>query len=166
MKARLLINPLKQELTFSCWACCTRMLLTYYKAEIFGTDKQLINAAGMDDAKYEDVGKSLEHFKVYNGQDDTKNIPTLEEILEQINKTRALIACVTEKQYSFKQNPKKGHYVVICGADDRGKLIQVIDPADGKARWIPYSETVYPMSSGGTMFWASTYYTKRPEDTE
>lgn len=162
MQTKLLISPEKQAFDKSCWACCTRMIYNFYaKSAVYDSDQKLATKVGLTVSDFQNVQAALEGIGIYDGQDDTANLPSMADIKEAVyTNGQALIHCLSTKKVSFSDDVSEGHYVVIAGFDDRNDKLYIIDPATGVGQWVDYGGDQCVLSY--SMYWGSTYYTSKP----
>lgn len=151
----------------SCWACCTRLVLNYYqKVDVYKTDTELANALKLKVNDLQDIRKVLEQTNMFNGLDDTDNIPPIADIKKQLNTGRPLIICISGKAIKPGGDCIGGHYVILMGLDESANKITIIDPADEKGnkskQVIPYDPKIYKASYNPKLYWGVPYYTKPP----
>lgn len=166
----------RQQYANSCWACCTRVVNAYYDATLalgnrmnFGNDRALSDHLGFHHNQMRNVQNALDHadIKLYSGQDDSSNIPTLQEIRDAVVRDQQpLIVCVTQRQVAPGVNivaADLGHYVVIVGVT-RGGDLRVMDPdqMNNALVTVPYHLTEYGHRPHGypVRYWGATYYTE------
>lgn len=155
-----------QQYVNSCWAACGRLVFNAYQGQtIYATDSDFAQALGLDPKKIQNLRTVLEKANLFNGIDDTDNIPPFPTVKAQIDKGRPLIICISVNIIQPGGDCIGGHYVIVYGYDGRANTINVIDPANVPSnpgpQVIPYSPLSYP-APYGQMYWGVPYYTKPP----
>lgn len=156
-----------QQYTNSCWACCARLVLNYYqKGDVYKTDTELAKDLNLNVKEIQDIRLVLEKTKMFNGLDDTDNIPPPDVLKKQIGDGRPLIICVSAKQIKPGGNCMSGHYVIVSGFNEHTNKITVIDPANEAGnkseQTIAYNSKIYKASYNPKLYWGVPYYTKSP----
>lgn len=166
MAKELNVKTAGQATKNSCWACCARLVANYYVGhDVYATDVSFATTVKRDASVVQDIQPVLKAAGILFGQDDANPFPTAAEVIKEIDAGRPLIACITTNLASVQaRNVAAGHYVIITGYEGNAQkcLIQVMDPAQNKKDWVPYSGTnfISPNYLGTLVYWGVTYYTK------
>ena len=155
-----------QEFSESCWAACGRLVMNAYQGqEIFPTDTAFASALGLQPDVIQDMRVVLTGSNMFNGIDDTDNIPPFETIQAQIDQGRPLIICISADEIPPGSDCMGGHYVIVYGYDSDDESITVIDPAEVDENTGPqvlaYDSEIYA-SPYGDLYWGVPYYTRAP----
>lgn len=117
----------------------------------------------------QDMRDVLTRSNMFNGIDDTANIPPFATVKAQIQNGRPLIICISGTPVAPGGDCIGGHYVIVYGFDESGGTlkISVVDPADDVlnvgGQVLAYHATTYqPNYTSTAYYWGVPYYTKPP----
>lgn len=155
------ISGKKQAYEKSCWAACIRMVLAYDKL-IVTSDDTLATKCGVNVNECQDAAVMMTICNIYDSTDDEAIVPSFDEIVEEIDKGRPIIQCVSEHRVLPGASTTDGHYILIIGYDSENNKIVIVDPADGEIQYCNYQETkIHLTAYGGERYFAQPYYTKK-----
>jgi hypothetical protein len=169
MQKVLNVTAIRQAAPNSCWAACVQMVLRHDdpngKARHLMTQNSLAKSVNLPLDLCADVAAVMKHFNIWGGTDDTAQVPTFDEIKEEIDQGRPIIECVSEKAVRKGADVIAGHYVLIVGynssAGGEGQIV-IIDPAEGLQRTVDYNKKmVFLPSYGKPLFWGMPFYTEK-----
>lgn len=154
------VSPRRQEYDHSCWAACIRMVLAYDNLYITN-DATLARKCGVKVNECQDAAHVMAHCKIFDATDDVANVPTFEEIKEEIDKGRPIIECVSSAYVQPGESSANGHYILIIGYETRPDRIVVIDPLDGAIQYCQYDSHSIFLHACHQMYFAQPYYTHK-----
>ncbi|WP_429930671.1 papain-like cysteine protease family protein [Agrobacterium vitis] len=152
----------------SCWACAGRSISNYLVAPgaPFASDQAFATAwfqvthdpVNAEISTMQSASAALIDLGVHNNTDGAP-LPTIEEIVEQIERQRPMLTIIGDDNPDGKPNIEyqDGHWMVIVGADQAANTITVFDPATGTLATVAYNASRYLGYQTGN-FWQNTSY--------
>ena len=163
--------PVAQQQTCnSCWASAGRAINNWYQMQgwsganpVYHTDQAFATAWANITNNPVNANINIQQSAAaalgdlgYDNNTDDHALPTRDEITEQINDNRPLLAIVGATPPNPNPNPhyQNGHWVVIVGISNNQQTLNVFDPDNGNINNVAYNQNQYNNNS----YWQNTSY--------